>query len=177
MKNKINHRSIKRKTTINRSSFPWDKLLPEWKEMRIISQQAAEVMDNKDVSLTKACLKMGIRLRDAIKNLKKAFYKRKGRWHHHSNDKIQFQLEMYSEGERILVVTTNSKDRSLIGEYYSAVNQFLTYGRKEGIEKLKGKFIIDDKGKKHYFETNYHKIKEIDERIEDPELQVVYHTE
>jgi len=125
-------------------------------------------------SLTKASREIGLDGEIAKQHICSAIYKRKGRWRAKKFDKIQRKMNIYERGKIKSIIITNSKDASLIGQYYNDVKKALETGNEKVLKKYKKKIIKDAKGKKHILETRLERIYEIEEAKEEPEFYSIY---
>ncbi len=154
----------------------WLKLSPDEKVERIKSLEVLRLMkDGK--SLTASSKSVGIRPETIKLNLHKFIYKRKRKWHAKKvENNIQRELQIYERGNVRSIIVRNSKDASLIGQYYNDVKHGLTTGDWKPLEKYKKRKIRDIKGKVHKLETNPSKIQDIELAKEEPEFFDIYET-
>lgn len=157
----------------NLSILKWSLLKPESKHQRILSLKVLSgVKEGK--SLTVASREFSLNPEMVKKHIHSAIYKKKGRWVARLRDKIERQMNIYENGRIKSIVVTNSRDASIIGEYYNDVKKALATGDESLLKKYKKITIKDAKGKKHKLETNLDKIKEIEEAKEEPEFFEIY---
>jgi hypothetical protein len=101
--------------------------------------------------------------KSVFKNLGRTLYKSGGVWKAKKSDKIQVRMGIYSNGKEEMILVTNSKDRSLIGQYFNDVKK-LDHGEldEKTFKKLYGrKTIVDAHGRKWKLETDLEEIKKI----------------
>ena len=152
----------------------WLKLSPKEKVERIRSLEVLRLM-KEEKSLTASSKSVGINAETAKRNLGMFIYKRKRKWHaKKSENNIQRELQIYERGKVRSIVVRNSKDASLIGQYYNDVKHALTTGDWKPLQKYKRRKIKDVKGKKHRLETRPEVIKEIELSMEDTEFIPIY---
>lgn len=154
----------------------WLKLSPKEKLNRIKSLEVLRLMhDGK--SLSASSKKVGLRAGIVKSDLGSYLYKRKRIWHAKKiENNIQREMMIYEKGKPVAIIVRNSKDASLIGQYFNDVKRFLETGDKTLLTKYKKRVIRDAKGKKHKLETRPEKIIQIEERKEEPEFFDIYET-
>ncbi len=91
-------------------------------------------------------------------------------------DKIPREMIIKEDGNEIPIITKNSKNASIIGQYHNAVRYFLDTGDNSKLKKFKKTRIKDVDGTTHSLETNSDKIIEIEDRKEEPEIFEIYKT-
>lgn len=161
------------KTVTNLSKAKWAKLKPKDRWLRIRSLKVlGKMRDN--VSLTKASKEVGLDFETIKQHLGRALFKRRKRWQVIKTDKIERQMQFYERGKIKSIVVTNSKDASIIGQYFNDVKKSLDTGNGETLEKYKKLELKDSKGKKHRLETRLDKIYEIEEAKEESEFREIY---
>ena len=158
------------------SLIPWRELSASQKAERIRSLEVLRKMRSGD-SLTSSSKEIGLSLSSSKSNLGRSIFKRSMRWKARKSDSIQRAMQIYEKGRVRSVIIRNSKDSSLIGEYYNAVRKYLETGDASYLKKFRRKTIIDSKGKKHKLETNPKKIREIEEAKESSEFFDIYSDE
>ena len=168
--------------------------LNELRDIRIlnydISKKSFISLSNREITLRQKALEVinrmrngesfknsmngvDISIRDAKRHLGKALFKKRGRVLARLSDNIQRPLHFYEKGELTEIITRNFRDASKVACYMNAVKKALT-GDESNLQEFKGKFIIDAKGKKRYFETDLNKLQKISEQIENPEYFELY---
>jgi len=125
-------------------------------------------------SLKESSRLAGINKNTAIKYIKKALYKKKGRYLPKEHDSFQRRLLFFENGSVSSIIVKNSKDASRVAEYLNAVKKAVTDQSDKPLKKFKKKFIVDAFEKKRYFETDLEKLYEANEQIESPETSTIY---
>ena len=151
----------------------WNSLTPELKSKRLKSLEALRKVRKGD-SLRSALFDVGLSLKEGKLQLRSSLVLRNKRFVVKSFDRIERAMKIYSKGEIKTIVVTNSKDASLIGEYFSAIRNFLETWNKDFLKLFKNKTITDSEGKKYKLESNPEKIRDIEEAKEDSEFFEVY---
>jgi hypothetical protein len=107
----------------------------------------------KGANLTQMTEKYGMNNKDVIKHLGRNLYKENGKWKVTKSDSLQVGMRFYDQNAgHITIVTRGSKERSLIGEYFNAVNKTLKEGDTTRLKKFAGVKIVDNAGNEHSFE-------------------------
>ena len=154
----------------------WLRLSPREKVERIRSLEVLRLM-KEGKSLTYSSKSVGISTKIAKMNLGGFIYKRKRKWHvKKGENNIQRELQIYEKGKITSIIVRNSKDASLIGQYYNDVKHGLMTGDWKPIHKYKKRKIRDVKGRVHRLETNPSKIQDIELAKEEPEFFDIYET-
>ncbi len=159
------------------SNKRWSDLTASEKRERNL---ALEVLRNmrKGETLRASSKNVGLSINSIKKHLGKSLFKKHGRWFVKNKDRIQRGMTIYKQRVgKISIAVTNSRDASIIGEYFSAVKQALKTGDSSHLKKFKKITIIDAKGKKHKLETNLDRLYEIDDEMEDVEFFEIYYDE
>ena len=153
----------------------WKKLSPEEKSQRKLAFEVKRLMSRKRFGFARALREVGAREDIIRKHLGQFLFKQGKRWLVKKFDTIEVSMLFYARGgKRITIVTTNSRDRTIIGEYFNAVQDALNFRDFEGLKEFKDIVIIDADGKKHRFEVDIEKILEMLERVEEPHLREIY---
>ena len=156
------------------STTSWNALSSQQKRDRKLSLQILRLM-RKGVPYSKAVEKTGINKKDIIRNLGKYLYKSKGKWKVTTTDRIEVEMLIYErDAGQISIVTTNSKDRTLIGSYFNAINRALKTGDSSLLKRFTDIQITDANGIKHFFVTDLERLYEINEAQEEPEYLDIY---
>lgn len=159
----------------NLSHVKWSILSPKQKKERIFSLKILNQI-RKNEPLEDALKELDIDKQTLLKHLRKYLFKKGKNWITKKFDRIQRSMVIYEDGEIKSIVVTNSKDASVIGEYFNAVKQFLTSGDKELLEPFENVIIKDADRKKHKLETNPANLYNIEEQKEDEEFREIYKT-
>ncbi|ABE51537.1 hypothetical protein [Methanococcoides burtonii] len=158
----------------NLSTTSWKLLNSQQKRDRTLS---LEILRNvrKGVPFSKAIEKTGANKKNVINNLGKYLYKSKGKWRVTASDRIESEMAFNDRDKGLIsIVTTRSKDRSLIAEYFNAVNQALKSGDSKFLKKFENAKVIDAEGNEHYFVTDLDRLYEIQDAQEEPEFFELY---
>jgi len=156
------------------SKAGWETLTSQQKTERIRSFQIMRAM-RKGASLDQMTKKLGMSNKDAIKNLGRYLYKENGRWKVTKTDSIQVGMRFYDQNTgNTTIVTTGSKDRYLINEYFDAVNKTLKDGDVSRLKKFENIKIVDAEGNEHSFETRLNRLYELEEAQVEPDFQERY---
>ena len=164
---------LREKAPASASQLSWGSLSAGQRELRKRSLDVLKLM-RQGQPLSTAAKHVDITPRAAREQLGHALVKHGGRWMARKYDTIQRVMRIYEHGRITSIAVTNSKDASLIGEYFSAVRKALRTRDPHPLQKFKHLTITDAEGKVHRFETDYQKVKDIDERIEHPEFFDIY---
>jgi len=155
------------------SNKTWQFLTSSQKTERNLSFEALRLM-RKDKSLNSASRVVGLSPNRIKKHLGNALKKKNSKWIARKSDSIERAMKIYSKGKVKSIIVRNSKDASLIAEYFSAVGQFLRTGNKSVLKKFIRMKIRDAEKKEHKFETNPDRLRDIDEAQEDSEFFEIY---
>ncbi|SMH71347.1 hypothetical protein [Candidatus Nitrosotalea okcheonensis] len=89
------------------------------------------------------------------------------------SDSLLRKMSIYENGKEVFIQVKGRKKASLIGKYHSAIGR-LDQNDMTKLQSFQEIKIRDIKGKVHKFEINVDKIKQILERIEEPEFFDIY---
>ncbi|MBP1908439.1 hypothetical protein [Methanolobus bombayensis] len=148
-------------------------LSPEEVDMRSRALLALSDL-RKGKNLTLAAKQQGISLKDALRHLGNAVFKKNGKWVATKTDSIERGRWIYSNGKRISVVVNSSRDGSLISRYLAIVKIAVKNGDKNLLEPFKDVKIRGVDGKEYSLETDLDKLYELKEQVEDSESLPVY---
>lgn len=158
----------------NLSTTSWNVLQSQEKRDRKLSLQVLRHM-RKGVPYSKALEKTGVNRQDANRNLGKYLYKSNGRWRVTATDRIEAEMLIYDRNAgQISIITANSRDRRLIGEYFAAVQKALKDGDTTVLNKFEGVKITDANGEEHSFVTDLEQLYEIQDAQKEPEFLEIY---
>ncbi|MCD4821167.1 MAG: hypothetical protein K8R11_03670 [Methanococcoides sp.] len=158
----------------NLSTVSWKVLKAQQKRDRKLSLEVLRTM-RKGISFSKAIEKTGANKKNIISNLGKYLYKSKGKWRVTASDRIESEMMFYDRDKGLIsIVATRSKDRSLIAEYFNAVNQALRSNDTKFLKKFENATVIDAEGNEHYFVTDLERLYEIQDAQEEPEFFELY---
>ena len=155
------------------SKADWSRLNPSQKSERKLSLELVREL-RKGESLSSVLEKRGVNRQFALKNLGGYLQKSGKGWKVTATDKIEAEMSFYGTEGHISIVTVSSKDRSLIGEYFSLVQKALRTNDPSVLDKFKNRKIIGADGVEHYFETDLEKLYEITEAQEELEFFEIY---
>lgn len=156
------------------SKAAWKALSSQEKRDRKLSLEVVRAM-RKGATLTQVTEKVGVDKGFALKHVGTHLQKSGGRWHVTRTDNIQSEMLIYSREKSVeSIIVTNSRDRSRIGKYFSAVQKALKTGDSSALDKFKDAKIVDANGKEHHFETDLDRLYEITEAQEEPEFLEIY---
>jgi hypothetical protein len=159
---------------IDQSGVAWDSLSSDEKRDRNLAFEVMRSM-RKGEKFKNAVKATGIKRETAIKHLGKYLTKLRGYWRVSSTDSIQAAMVFYDRDQGyISIITRNSRDRSKIGKYLSAVSKALKTGNDSELRKFRNMVIIDADGQPHHFETDLGALYEIEEAQEEPEFFEIY---
>jgi len=155
------------------SVLEWARLSSESKTSRV---KALSILDEMrdGVSFSEACENYGLDSRTAIRHIKSALSKIRGRWVANEFDFIERAMNIYENGSIKSIVIDDSRYASIIGKYYNDVKKALETGDESVLRKYKKIVIRDVDGKKHKLETRLDKIRDIEEAKEEPEFYQIY---
>lgn len=129
----------------------------------------------KGESLSQTTERLGVNKDFAVKHLGKYLTKSRGKWIVTQTDRIEAEMLIYDRNHgQISIITTSSKDRYLIGKYFSSVQKALKNNDPSVLNKFKDRKIIDSEGKEHFFETDLERLYDIMEAQEEPEFLEIY---
>jgi len=159
---------------VDLSNVSWQSLTSQEKRNRNLSLQILRSMRKGD-SLTQATEQLGLTKEFALEHLGTRLQKEGGNWKATKTDSLQSEMMIYAEGHGVTsIVVTNSRDRSRIGKYFSALQKALKTGDPSGLEKFKDMKIKDANGKEYRFETDLEELYEIQDTQEEPEFFEIY---
>jgi hypothetical protein len=152
----------------------WGTLTSQQKTERHKSLQILRAM-RKGANLSQMTEKFGMKSKDALMHLGRYLYKDNGKWKVTKTDSLEVEMRFYDkDAGHTTIVTTSSKDRSLIGEYFNAVDKTLKDGDISRLKKFANIKIIDSAGNEHSFETRLDRLYEIEEAQVEPEKPDLY---
>lgn len=146
----------------------WKTLSLTEKTMRERALQVYTRM-NKGESLTEARNGIKISMKQLLKHLGKALFKKGRRWAIKKTNNIQRELPFYENGRAVTIVVRNQRDARRVSEYMAATKRVLR-GDDTTLQPFEGEYIIDADGRERFFETNLERIFEIHDCIENQEI-------
>ncbi len=154
------------------SQLHWDVLRPREKSERERSLQVLSMVKGGKDFLS-ATREVGIKPQTVLRHLGDVIVKRNGKFIAKKTDRVSRGLVIKENGEEIAIMVSDSKTASVIGRYHNAVRRALE-GDASRLKPFRGVVIRDTKGRKHRLETNLRKIRDIEERKEEPEFFSIY---
>jgi len=151
----------------------WTSLSPKQKSNRERSLDVLNTARKSNQSLSRISKNHGISVPTVIRNTN-AFKKVNGKWEAKKFDRISRVLKIDEKGREKSIEIRDSRTASVIGRYHNAVKILLNTGNKDQLQNFKKIKFKDSTGKIHHFETDYRKIIEINEKIEEIEIYEVY---
>lgn len=155
------------------SRLPYSILTAHEKYLRDRSLEVLIEVRRTGKSLTRIARDYDITTDAVILNTD-AFRKHNGRWIPKKYDKISRVMKVNEKGRELSIEIADSRTASLIGRYHSTIGQFLNNGNTLVLASFKKKRVKDVQGHYHILETDPEALKEINERIEEPEFYEVY---
>lgn len=155
------------------SKRSWNALNSRQKLLRERSLRVLTKSRKSSQSLSRIAKDFGISVKTVIHNTN-AFRKINRKWVPKKYDKISRVIKIKENGNEFSIEVNDSRKSSLIGRYHSSVNQFLKTGNVQFLSKFKNKKIKDVNDKFHILEINPEAIRQIQDRIEEPEFYEIY---
>jgi hypothetical protein len=155
------------------SQTAWKSLTSQKKRDRNLSLEILRTVRNGD-SLTEVLEKRGLRKDFALKNLGNHLHKSNGKWVVTKTDSLEVEMSVYTDVGTKAIITKSSKDRTRVAKYFNDVQKALKTGDESVLKKYKNMKIIDAEGNEHHFETDFDRLYEIRETIEEPEFFEIY---
>jgi hypothetical protein len=121
--------------------------------------QVPSEMRAQGLSLPQATRPLGVSPKTVIRLAGSAFTKRRGRYQVKPTDRLLRVLVIPSRKGLREIPTRDSREASLIGEYWSAVEKFLTRGDSSALRKLRRKYVTDAHGKRVRFLMDLEELK------------------
>ena len=124
----------------------------------LVVQVPAE-MRAHGTSLPQASRRFGVSPKTVLRLAGSVFTKKQGRYRIKPFDRLLRVLAIPSRRGLREVATRDSREASLIGEYWSAVERYLTRGDASALKKLRRKSVIDASGNRVRLLTNLEELK------------------
>ncbi|MFH1591454.1 MAG: hypothetical protein ABIC95_06015 [archaeon] len=160
---------------LDQSRKPWSELTAKERTDRVDSLRVINQMRRKGLSLTEASKREGVDRRLVKKHVASALEKKKGTWRAKASDKIQRGMEIFTRGEKKVIVVDSLKEASTIGRYHSTVRwDLLTRGNPDALINFLPAKIHDAEGRAYTLERNPKKVRELDEQIDEIEFYDIY---
>jgi hypothetical protein len=125
------------------------------------------------MSLKEAAKQQKVSPKAVIKHTN-AFKKRGSHWVAKKYDRISTARDVFVDGKIVTIVVNDSRQRSKIGMYDSAVAQLYYRGNREPLLKLNGLIVTDSAGNKYTLDTDPESVLEILRRLEGAEFEGPY---
>jgi hypothetical protein len=106
------------------------------------------------VSLTKASKEFGVERRIVIELWRPALRKRNGRYVATKTDRLLRVLIILTAKGKKQIATRDSRQASLAGGHWAAVQRYLDTGDDSALQKFKGQKVADASGKRHALLTD-----------------------
>lgn len=152
----------------------WSLLTPRQKLHRELALQVLSEVRKNGNSLSRTSRELGISSRLVIRHTNA--FKKEGtrKWVPKKYDRISRVMRINENGKESSIEIADSRRASLIGRYHSAIGSYLNTGNEHVLKPFRNKRIRDIEGRYHVFETDPERLREISERIEEPEFYEVY---
>jgi hypothetical protein len=106
------------------------------------------------VTLPKASKEFGVSRNDVIELGRSALRKRNGRYVATKTDRLLRVLNVLLLGGKREIATRDSRQASLVGGHWAAVQRYLQTGDDSALQRFKNKKITDANGKRHLLLTD-----------------------
>jgi len=106
------------------------------------------------VSLTKASKEFGVERSTVIELGRPALRKKNGRYVATKTDRLLRVLTILGSKGKKEIATRDSRQASLVGGHWAAVQRYLQTGDDSALLKFKGKKVTDAGGKRHFLLTD-----------------------
>ena len=124
----------------------------------LVVQVPAE-MRARGSTLRQLAREFGVTEKTVLRLAGSAFTKKQGRYRVKPTDRLLRVLVIPSRKGLREIGTRDSREASLIGEYWSAVEKYLTRGDASALRRLRRKSVIDATGKRVRLLTNLEELK------------------
>ena len=125
-------------------------------------------------TITSATKNVGTTIPTVKKYADSALQKKRNRITVKNNDNLLRKMRIYENGKEVWVQVKGNRRAKVIGKYHGSVEKRIEQGQEDALDSFKGIVVTDVKGKKHILETNFSKLTEIREKIEEPEHFAIY---
>jgi hypothetical protein len=155
-------------------TIPWKSLSSQLKRERILAMAILRSLRNGD-SIRDSLGRIELPFKAVKDHLGSNLFKEKGRWWAQPEDQLEVEMLIYERGRgATTLITTNSKDRSVIGSYFASVKKALKSADDAELDQFRNVKIVDSDGKTHSFETDLDTLYDIEEAQEEPEFVEIY---
>ena len=151
-----------------------DKLSPKQISKYEDSLEVLHLMRTQKMTLTKASKTVNISSKTVKRHLGSVIQKRSNRFIAKQNDNLPRKIRMYQNGKEIWIQVRGNKRAAEIARYHGAVGRMLNQGQADAMKRFENKSIKDAKGNMYKFETSLKKLRDIEERREEPEFFSIY---
>ena len=151
-----------------------DKLSPKQISKYEDSLEVLQLMRKQKMTLTKAAKTVTISPKTVKRHLGSVIQKRSNRIIAKQNDNLPRKIRMYQNGKEVWIQVRGNKRAAEIARYHGAVGRMLNQGQEDAMKNFENKTIKDSKGKMYKFETDLKKLRDIEERREEPEFFSIY---
>jgi hypothetical protein len=156
------------------SATPWKTLSSQLKQERILAMKVLRSLRNGD-SIRDSLGRIELPFKAVRNHLGSNIFKEKGIWWALPEDQLEVEMLIYERGRgATTIITTNSKDRSLIGSYFASVKKALKNADDTELDQFRNIPIVDSDGNTHTFETDLDTLYDIEEAQEEPEFVEIY---
>jgi hypothetical protein len=156
------------------SATPWKSLSPQLKQERILAIKVLRSLRNGD-SIRDSLGRIELPFKAVRNHLGSNLFKEKGRWWALPDDRLDCEMLIYERSRgATTIISTNSKDRSMIGSYFASVKKALKNADDEELDQFRNVKIVDSDGNSHSFETDLDTLYDIEEAQEEPEYVEIY---
>ena len=152
---------------------PWSALSPRQKNIRRRSLDVLTRTKKSSKSLSQISRELGIPPRTVLNNTN-AFKKTNNKWIPKKFDKVSRSMVIGNNGKLQSVEVSDSRHARTIGQYNSAVKQYLNSGDSTRLAMFAKRKIKDSDGNLHSFETRLDIVQALYLKIEELEFFEVY---
>jgi hypothetical protein len=129
---------------------------------------------NGESSFTKAVKQSKLSKKEILQYVGSAFRKKGRVWVASKTDNLQRPMLIFSNGKRKSIIVKDSKNASIIGNYFDAIGRYREHNDITKLKKFEGVKVYDKNGNSYILETDINEIIKIYERIEDVEFFEIY---
>ena len=157
------HRRKSRKSSVRQTKKPHLKRPTTARQYFAMSPREQEIWDSvahvvsrmrDQVSLRKAAKEFGIASRSVVDHGRPAIRKKNGRYVATKTDRLLRVVSVLKAKGRMEIATRDSRQASLIGSHWAAVQRYLQTGDDSALLKFKKTRVIDASGKHHRLLTD-----------------------
>jgi hypothetical protein len=156
------------------SATPWKSLSPQLKQERILAMGVLRSLRYGE-PLKCSLKRIALPFKAVKDHLGSNIFKERRRWWALPEDQLEVEMLIYERGRgATTIITTNSKDRSMIGSYFASVKKALKSADDAELDQFRNVKIVDSEGNSHTFETDLDTLYDIEEAQEEPEFVEIY---